>query len=439
MSGRGSIAKRWLGMTLACVMSVVPAVPVRAGCNLSDFGQAFIDSVSNIPLGCASDFSDGDFWYLVMAIQIASNFSATSGTDYIQQGCNDIDSAIQQVNNVGSDISKVQSIIDQINKNLASNPDAQQNFQQFLDDYHIQDTLNEASSDTQTLSTALGYIHCACQVVFEKGNVELNADVNACLGEALCDVTAWLNANVSSAFTDTCPPSPPPPPTQVACSSTDPLQLYASGVGSWPGCAGDYCFDQGVANGYGGSYCYCPHAMQEVGKDAYGFPGYVVCACPNHMAQLGQYVCGCPQGTTQTGPYACICKNGQSILPDGTCPVAVGDAAPPQWHAVCPLNQVAIVSNVSTGSYSCDCAAGLNKVGDSCVTPCADASQVMTAPGTCCSAKQVTACGTCCPEGQVPNGSACASPVKFTPNQHLTLKPSNTPLKPLSSPPQTKP
>jgi hypothetical protein len=179
--------------------------------------------------------------------------------------------------------------------------------------------------------------------------------------------------------------------------------------------------------------------MQEVGKDAYGFPGYVVCACPNHMAQLGQYVCGCPQGTTQTGPYSCTCKNGYPLSPDGTCPVAVGDAAPPQWHAVCPLNQVAIVTNVTTGSYSCNCAAGLNKVGDSCVTPCADASQVMTAPGTCCSAKQVTACGTCCPQGQVPNGSACASPVKFTPTQHPILKPSNTPLKPLLPTPQIKP
>jgi hypothetical protein len=86
MSGRGLVARCWLGIALACAMPVATSVPARAGCNISDFGQAFVDSVTNIPIGCASDFSDGDFWYLVMAIQIASNVSADSGTDYIQMG-----------------------------------------------------------------------------------------------------------------------------------------------------------------------------------------------------------------------------------------------------------------------------------------------------------------------------------------------------------------
>jgi hypothetical protein len=187
-------------------MSVAPAVPARAGCNISDFGQAFIDSVADIPFGCASNFSDGDFWYLVMAIQIASNVSSASGPDYVSQACTDVGTAIQTLNDVSNDISKVQNTIDQVNKYLAGNTDAQQNFQQFLDDNHIQDALQEGQSDTESAINALNYFHCACQVVFEKGNVEINADVNACLSEALCDVTAWLNQNVSSAFNDTCPP-----------------------------------------------------------------------------------------------------------------------------------------------------------------------------------------------------------------------------------------
>jgi hypothetical protein len=439
MSGRGSFAKRWLGIALACVMSVAPAVPARAGCNISDFDQAFIDSVADIPFGCASNFSDGDFWYLVMAIQIASNVSSASGPDYVSQACSDVGTAIQTLNDVSNDISKVQNTIDQVNKYLAGNTDAQQNFQQFLDDNHIQDALQEGQSDTQSAINALNYFHCACQVVFEKRNVEINADVNACLSEALCDVTAWLNQNVSSAFNDTCPPDPPPPPTQVACSQQDPLILHASGVGSWPGCAGDYCFDQGVANNYGGSYCYCPQAMQHVSNDVYGFPGEVICSCPNGMTQQGQFVCACPQGITQTGAYECTCKNGQSILPDGTCPVAVGDAAPPQWKPTCGLNQVAIVTSVSPAKYSCNCDGGFTMVGGNCVSACAAAGQVMTSAGACCSPSQVTACGTCCPQGQVPNGSTCVTQVKFTPTQHPTLKPSNTPLKPLLPSPAIKP
>ncbi len=128
MSSRGSSAKRWLGITLACVMSVAPAVPVRAGCNISDFGQAFINSVASIPFGCASNFSDGDFWYLVMAIQIASNVSSASGPDYVSQACTDVGTAIQTFNDVNNDISKVQSAIDQVNKYLASNTDAAAKF-----------------------------------------------------------------------------------------------------------------------------------------------------------------------------------------------------------------------------------------------------------------------------------------------------------------------
>jgi hypothetical protein len=125
---------------------------------------------------------------------------------------------------------------------------------------------------------------------------------------------------------------------------------------------------------------------------------YILCACPEGSHTLSN---------SGAGAYVCICE--ESGLPPNAnkeCP-----PAPPKCEPSCPAGQLTNISDKQTCSYRCDCPDGLTKVGDKCVTPCADTSQVMLAGGACCSALQSTSCGTCCPDGMKPDahGDSCVS------------------------------
>lgn len=183
-----------------------------------------------------------------------------------------------------------------------------------------------------------------------------------------------------------------------------------TGVGQQPGCGGDYCFDGAYLSGQGGSYCYCPKAMQQGLAAA--------------DASQGNFICACPQGTTPLGTsggaeYTCMCPSGVPMNADGSCP----PAPPAQAQAPvcqCPNNQV---SSVSAGNAcACGCAEGLTKSGDQCVAPCAQAGQIMLAGGSCCAAAQATSCGTCCPAGMRPDasGSSCVSASAVVPTRKPT-------------------
>ena len=172
-----------------------------------------------------------------------------------------------------------------------------------------------------------------------------------------------------------------------------------------------------------GSFCCngCPSYL--------GCVPHTICHCPAPMTfkvhqqnqQWDEYLsCDCPDGSHKagSGPLArvCLCDNSNKpTLADGSCP------APHACGCGCPGNQVATSHEKPDGTCdcSCGCAEGQTKVGFSCVTPCADASQILLAGGACCAPSQTTSCGTCCPDGQRPaaNGSCVSStpPKPFTP------------------------
>jgi hypothetical protein len=90
---------------------------------------------------------------------------------------------------------------------------------------------------------------------------------------------------------------------------------------------------------------------------------------------------------------------------------------PPKGEPSCAAGLVTNISDKASCAYTCDCPDGLTKVGDTCVQPCADPSEVMLASGACCPASQASSCGICCPAGMAPDatGQSCVTPPKRGP------------------------
>lgn len=433
---------------VSVILSIVIAVTgaggthqARAdGCSISDFGQALSDAKNTFPTSCATDFTDQYFWVLAGLIALSSGISNTGGHDYINDGCNKLNDLQTKLAQGIEDAAGVKKDLNALINGLSSFPQVQSAIKDLLNDIGLGGLIDGSDNsgivqDTSTaasdLNTALNYLTCACDMVFTQGIHEFNQDIGDCLSDGLCDFTNWLNQNVSSSFTVTCPASPPPPPVQIDCT-VDPCQaaknaqtycdntgipptapaIYFTGIGQQPTCQGDYCFDGNYLTGQGGQFCYCPHVMQWDLASA--------------DANQSNFICACPLGTTPLGTaggtkYVCMCPGNIPVNADGSCPQPPAPHSTQPQACQCPNNQIA---SGSGNNCSCSCPDGTAKSGEQCVTPCAT-GQVMLSDGSCCAASQATSCGVCCPTGMKPDatGSTCVAALAPTP----LIKPTTPP------------
>ncbi|KJC36050.1 hypothetical protein UP09_33460 [Bradyrhizobium sp. LTSP885] len=394
---RGFLAAKFVAAFFVAISLCAAPARSNPGCSLSDIGQAAKDTFNNIPLSCSPQVADPAF-YPVLAYVIAL-LQAPQGNDF----CN----AAEQAN---ASASKVGTIL----KNLPGG-----------DSPALSPVIDELNSDSAAASSALDVVVCACKTAEWKGPGALGGDFVSCVTDALCSVDDWLHDNVWSGFSDCGSDTPPTQPALINCRP-DPKYQDASGYWDWdwskpfvgnanncdagPGfgadngynCQGSFCISA-TTPGYSGgnsNYCFCPPVMQtwdQYGDDNGNCIGYLSCHCPDGSQALSD---------SGAGAYICMCPSGSPVSADKTCP-----PPPPKCEPSCPAGLLSTISNQQTCSYSCDCPAGLTKVGDVCVTPCTDASQVMLAGGACCAASQSTSCGTCCPDGMKPDahGDSCVS------------------------------
>jgi hypothetical protein len=358
------------------------------GCSLSDIGQAAKDTFTNIPASCAPQVADPAFYPLLG--YVIGLLQTPQGTDF----CNAVESG-------DATASKVSSAA----KNLPGSSDPA-----------VAAVLGDLTSGTSAVSGAIDVASCACKTAQWKGPGDLAGDFGACVSDALCAAQDWLHDNISSDFSS-CSGPPPQPPQLIDCR-VDPcaagmhacnpdVPVAGQGVqcyGGDPGytCQGSFCFSESLFSTGQGNYCFCPPQMQRHDGFMTDIDGsceyYVRCACPDGTQ---------PLSASGAGAYICVCPDtGLPLDADGNCP-----KPPPVCAPSCPAGQVLNVSDKLACTYSCDCPDGMSKAGEKCVTPCADASQVMLENGACCAASQATSCGTCCPAGMKPdaNGDSCVS------------------------------
>jgi hypothetical protein len=375
-----------LGMTL-CGR---PAA-ANPGCSLGDIGQAVKDTYDNVPTSCAAQAADPAFYpllgYIIALLQTPQGVAFCSAAESADAKASDISSAWN---------------------NLPASAKGQ-----------LGPILGDLSSGASSIAGAIDIASCACKTAQWKGPGELAGDFGDCVSDALCAAQDWFHDHVSSDFSS-CEGPPPQPPQLIDCRA-DPcaagrhscdlnVPVAGQGVqcyGGDPGyaCQGSFCFSESLFSSGQGNYCFCPPEMQRPDGFMYDIDGsceyYVRCACPDGTQ---------PLSASGAGAYICVCPDtGLHVNADGTCP-----KPPPVCAPSCPAGQVSHISDKASCSYSCDCPAGLTKVGDACVTPCANDSDVMLANGSCCAAAQATACGTCCPAGMTPSadGQSCVPPVK---------------------------
>ena len=379
--------------TTILVAASLCASPVMAnpGCSVSDIGQAVKDTFTNIPASCAPQAADPGFYPLLG--YIVSIQSTPEGVAF----CNTAESA----NASASDIAGAW-------KGVPAS---------------VKDLFGDIGSAGSAATSALNVASCACKTAQWKGPGDLAGDFSACLGDALCSIDDWLNKNVWSGFASCDDGTPPHKPTLVDCRPdpkflkhdpnwgyywdwNDSIPYVGAGNNCDSGygdngysCQGNFCLGYGKGN----DYCFCPQVMQH--SDQFGDVngnciGYLSCHCPIGSQPLSS-------DPMQWASYVCICPDtGLGVNADGSCP-----PPPPKCEPSCPAGQVTKISDKKSCTYACDCPDGLTKVGDKCVTPCADASQVMLAGGACCAGSQATSCGTCCPAGMKPDGGgqSCVS------------------------------
>jgi hypothetical protein len=160
------------------------------------------------------------------------------------------------------------------------------------------------------------------------------------------------------------------------------------------------------------------------------------CVCPPTMKwqQNGDtWSCVCPNaGETQVAYALCSCKEGEAVR-DGICQPCPKGTIAKYGICACPIvGQKLGVDNV------CHCPDGQQPVGNRCVTPCADPTQVLLIDGKCCPPDKVSSCGVCCPPSQRPDvksGSCVDLAWKATPKATL---PNFTPMAPASVPPELR-
>ncbi len=286
--------------------------------------------------------------------------------------------------------------------NITSGQNQSQTIQNLLGPYGS--VVGDLTSALTSVANPLATASCACSI--DQGIAQLGNNGVACLQNAICGIQ-------QSVLNEPCACIPPLPIANTNC--TPPISCtFNAQSGSQPECTGALEEDTGVnppsykvtgqtvtdfTDGWNGSDKYCT---------AFSF-----CSCPspmtlkewpvNYLGGIVMFSCQCPAGTslsTAPGPGAplvCICDNTkQPALPAnspyGSCPDLTG-----------PL-----------------CATGQVAVGNKCVTPCSNPSQIPLANGSCCDPKQASSCGLCCPSGQSPDpttGNCTPASQHFTPIQ----------------------
>ncbi|MEP9348816.1 hypothetical protein ABLE88_07725 [Xanthobacter sp. KR7-225] len=398
--------RRRLGPLLAALAAaLVLAGPARAGCSVDDLWSATKDTFQNAPVACSAQLGNPAFYaltaFLAAAIQTPEGKAFCSGVTGLKE---DFDDDQEKLSNYWSYLPA----------------DVQTKLQA---DFPYFSTLSESSADA---NLALGTMSCACAVVTWEGPGAVAGEVGECFKEALCEMQDFAHELLPDEF-PACTGPPPAPPQLVDCrldpSRDDPnsaFEIWDYGVGVvgdvgmcneryYAGpmkgefvagftCEGDVCFSDGLLKSGSGTYCYCPQAMQQLNwynlgdGDCYR---YLTCGCPAGSSAVG--------GAGGSG-YMCTCNDtGLPVNADGTCPKPC--------NCDCPNNLVLISKDAKSCTCNCGCAAGQTRIGDTCVTPCADPGQLMLEGGTCCAPSQATACGTCCPLGMTPDaaGQSCVS------------------------------
>lgn len=404
------VVAAFLAVTLCCPRLAT----ANPGCSLSDIGQAAKDTFTNVPASCAPQAADPAFYpllgYIIALLQTPQGNQFCDGVENAEQSAS---GAEKQVAGYWSKLSA----------------DQQAKITEYVPGFA------DLSSGSADVLGAVNVVACACKTARWKGPGDLASDFGACVSDALCAAQDWFHDNISSDVFSSCSSTPPPPPQLIDCR-VDPcaagphscdLNVPVAGqavqcYGGDPGftCQGSFCFSESLFSTGQGNYCFCPPEMQNKDGFMYDIDGsceyYVRCACPAGTQ---------PLSASGSGAYICMCQDtGLPVNQDGSCP-----PPPPKCEPSCPVGQISKINDKKTCSYTCDCPSGLTKAGDKCVTPCADASQVMLASGACCAASQATSCGTCCPAGMKldAGGQSCTSIIvpkgPFSPRQLPKLTP----------------
>lgn len=402
---RAALARLASAAAAAALALGLLSAPARAGCSLEDLWSATKDTFQNAPTECAAQLGNPAFYaltaFLAGAIQTPQGKAFCSGVSGLKEDFKDDQ---EKLSNYWS------YLPESLQKTL------QTEFPYFA-------SIGESAADA---NLALGTMDCACSVVTWEGPDAVAGEIGECFKGALCELQDLAHELLPDEF-PSCTGPPPAPPQLVDCrldpSSDDPnsaFELWNQGTG-WVGdigmcneryyagpmkgefvagftCEGDVCFSDGLLKSGSGTYCYCPQAMQQLNwynlgdGDCYR---YLSCACPAGSSAVG--------GAGGAG-YMCTCDNsGLPVNADGTCPKPC--------NCDCPNNLVLISKDTKSCTCNCGCPQGQTRVGDTCVTPCADPAQLMLEGGTCCAPTQATACGTCCPLGMKPDasGQTCVS------------------------------
>jgi hypothetical protein len=359
----------------AFVMSVTAGL--ADGCTPQDLWNGLESATSAITSGaCASACADGGGCIAAAAVAAGLGGVATdSSQGTVDQFCNAVQTAVNDAQNAGGDLSAIQNLLGQagISSQGLVGP--------------ILDALNG-------LGDPLNIAECGCSL--EHGIGQLGGDVLACLQDAICGIQEGLGLGGCSCH----------PPAPVAANCTAPAYCANSPAdANRPECQGaiyaapsnppsDIIHQQpngtlvvDIVDGWDGKSYWCSPDL------------YCFCPSPLTLAQIPvnylgdgtvMFACQCPDKThpaAPSGPGAgvCICNDtGLVAVPP------VKSTTNPEAVA-CPLPLTGI-----------PCPNGQTRLNDKCVTPCSDPTKGMTTDGACCDPSQVTSCGMCCPPGTTP-------------------------------------
>ena len=344
--------------------ALLPAVPARAGCNLLDLANSAVNAIGSFasPACAAAAAADGG---VVASYIVAGGLEgvAAANSGAVTGFCNALNTAQDDLNALQSDLNALNAGVD-----LAS----------------VLGSLDP-----------LNIVECACDI--QQG---VNQFVNE-LGDCACALIDWLP------FVH-CGCSNPPPPQQADCAlpatcftgSSDPAcQTGDAILGCMPTPFGQQCpgSAQTVSGGTfvsmqtGDSscpqthYCFCPEPL---------VPTWTTPPPPSSFDPFpaGVFTCLCPSGT-----YQAKTKSGDPMTASGV-PVCLCDYTnqPPKV-----TNDPQQMCNINILGQPCP--NGQTRLGQKCVTPCADPTKGMTMDGACCDPTQMASCGQCCPPNTTPN------------------------------------
>jgi hypothetical protein len=425
---RGDVVRKfrflWLGIVaLALLLGQAPA-RAEYSCSWSDLADAAKQAYKSAPEECAPQLANPIYYALTVFLIAATQ--APPGKDFC--------AGVEYVKNQASD--KQKQFLTYWDKLPA---DQQEKLKNFIPAFA------DMSSGASDVSGGLDLISCACKTAQWQGPGKVYTEWSNCVATGMCELQDWLHDNVWSEIASCSNSStPPPPPMDVDCTADPHYQLpnsaywdfnqnvgYVGMVSDCKGwmdgtdydgfkCEGSFCASVDIKTKGTGNYCYCPENMQLKGKVDLGYncAYYLKCQCRD----------GEPLAKEGAGKFVCMCPDGLPLGDNEWCSKPKKTAS---CDCSCPNNTVLISKDEKACTCNCGCKEGDVKIGDQCVSQCADASQVMLASGKCCAPSQAAACGDCCPVGMTPDASSgvCMS---------LPIKASVTPTGPVQVPPNQK-